>query len=564
MGWYSSDWWKNNATLEPYNCTVEQIEQALQHSLSVDILPDARVLGDDWEAVDLGITNGEFYADEVEHIDTSPPPLNLNITNYLSQYCYDATWAFAITLNKTITDLRTNDTLNAMAKAMSPLANTSKRFGMEDFDYKNTVIVERMMYNWQTTSFIGVTGNVTFKNGLRELLRIRLTQYLENENRTLDEIHIGHFVKDNNFSLADLEENIMWKEGDPHDGSVDEVVDPLHVGVTVTFVILGVFGIVFAVVCLFLNFFLREKLVIKLSAPKLNYLIGAGAILLYINIVLVVVPVKEGRQMLASALCCTTPWFTAVGYSLCYGTILVKMFRTWYIFNNPIANKKQVQDWMLVLIVMCLVVVDIVIMAIYVVLEFVGGGASRVPNRENEITVSGAQEVVTRHYVYVCNSEERNATLGVLYGYKAVLQILALLLSFATWKVQIRGLDDSKPIIVATYVTSLVLAVVLVSTYTLTEYINVYATVFGVGFFLGTTLILCLVFMTKIYALYKDPNGEMVFVSKSGDVAEYRSGTGHRPDSENNGMNSLKRSITDSESSANRKSKEMVQFKSSE
>ena len=31
------------------------------------------------------------------------------------------------------------------------------------------------------------------------------------ENRTLDEIHIGHFVKDNNFSLADLEENIVWK-----------------------------------------------------------------------------------------------------------------------------------------------------------------------------------------------------------------------------------------------------------------------------------------------------------------------------------------------------------------
>ena len=79
-----------------------------------------------------------------------------------------------------------------------------------------------------------------------------------------------------------------------------------------------------------------------------------------------------------------------------------------------------------------------------------------------------------------------------------VLQILALLLSFATWKVQIRGLDDSKPIIIATYVTSLVLAVIFVSTYTLTEYINAYAIVFGVGFFVGTTLILCLVFMTKV------------------------------------------------------------------
>ena len=55
-------------------------------------------------------------------------------------------------------DLETNDTLNAEAKAKSSIANeTERRFRMEDFDYKNTVIVERMMYNWQRTSFIGVT-----------------------------------------------------------------------------------------------------------------------------------------------------------------------------------------------------------------------------------------------------------------------------------------------------------------------------------------------------------------------------------------------------------------------
>ena len=43
-------------------------------------------------------------------------------------------------------------------------------------------------------------------------------------------------------------------------------------------------------------------------------------------------------------------------------------------------------------------------------------------------------------------------------------------------------------------------------------------------------------------------------MSKSGDVAEYRSGTG-KPEGENDGMNSLKRSLTDSESNGNRKSK---------
>ena len=58
--------------------------------------------------------------------------------------------------------------------------------------------------------------------------------------------------------------------------------------------------------------------------------------------ILVVVRLEEEHQELASYLCCITPWFTAIGYSLCYGTILVKMFRTWYIFNNPVAKKKKV------------------------------------------------------------------------------------------------------------------------------------------------------------------------------------------------------------------------------
>ena len=40
---------------------------------------------------------------------------------------------------------------------------------------------------------------------------------------------------------------------------MSEVVDPLHTGVTVIFMILGALGIVFGVICLTLNFCLREK-----------------------------------------------------------------------------------------------------------------------------------------------------------------------------------------------------------------------------------------------------------------------------------------------------------------
>ena len=50
----------------------------------------------------------------------------------------------------------------------------------------------------------------------------------------------------------------------------------------------------------------------------------------------------------------------------------------------------------------------------------------------------------------------------------------------------------------AIYITSIVLAVTTVSTYTLMDYVNIYPTVVGLGFLLGTTMILGLVFVPRV------------------------------------------------------------------
>ncbi len=82
---------------------------------------------------------------------------------------------------------------------------------------------------------------------------------------------------------------------------------------------------------------LRFRLV-KLASSKLNYLIGAGAIILYLDSILFVIP--RTNRATEGVLCNITPWMTAIGYSLCYGTILTKMARVYYIFNNPSTSKK--------------------------------------------------------------------------------------------------------------------------------------------------------------------------------------------------------------------------------
>ena len=106
--------------------------------------------------------------------------------------------------------------------------------------------------------------------------------------------------------------------------------------------------------------------------------------------------------------------------------------------------------------------------------------------------------VIVEYFFYICDSKNRNIALGILYGYKAILQIIALVFSFSIRKVKVKALNDAKYIAAAVYVTSIVTAVIIVSLYSLKAFLNLYAALFSLGFFIGTTVILVLVFIPKV------------------------------------------------------------------
>jgi len=86
----------------------------------------------------------------------------------------------------------------------------------------------------------------------------------------------------------------------------------------------------------------------------------------------------------------------------------------------------------------------------------------------------------------------------VLYGYKVLLQVVALILAIFIRKVYIKVLNDAKYIIGAIYVTSIITSIIIVSTYSLNEFVNLYAMVFCLGLFIGTTVIIMLVFFPPV------------------------------------------------------------------
>ena len=118
------------------------------------------------------------------------------------------------------------------------------------------------------------------------------------------------------------------------------------------------------------------------------------------------------------------------------------------------------------------------------------------------MTFIQVRDTITRYYVYICKSQARSIGLSILYGYKMLPQVVALIFAFSIRKIKIKGLDDAKYIAFAVYITSLVTAIVVVITHTLYNYINAFAAVFCTGFLIGTTTILFLVLLPPVSSSY--------------------------------------------------------------
>ncbi|CAI8014475.1 Gamma-aminobutyric acid type B receptor subunit 2 [Geodia barretti] len=168
---------------------------------------------------------------------------------------------------------------------------------------------------------------------------------------------------------------------------------------------------------------------------------------------------------------------------------------------------------MLAIMVLCFVILDLVMLVIFSLVEGLRGNlrAERVLDKEASSTTTGEQGRIKEFYVYVCDSLAWDIFLGIFYGYKAFLQICGLFLAFATRKVKVKGLDDAKWIAGTIYITSIVLAITILALYTLNDFVNRHTAVFTGGLLIGTTFIMAFVFASKMYALYKDPEGKSVF-----------------------------------------------------
>ena len=132
--------------------------------------------------------------------------------------------------------------------------------------------------------------------------------------------------------------------------------------------IIAVIGIIFAIICLVINLWLRNQKyvnrlttllnhnyclclfvsycrLVKLGSPYVNVLIIAGAVVYYVMVILLGVDENVASYSTVDGLCHARVWLAMIGFSLLYGTIFAKTWRIYYIFSHTKPNSKFVSSY---------------------------------------------------------------------------------------------------------------------------------------------------------------------------------------------------------------------------
>ena len=111
---------------------------------------------------------------------------------------------------------------------------------------------------------------------------------------------------------------------------------------------------------------------------------------------------------------------------------------------------------------------------------------------------SQVRGVEYRYFIYICSSTARDVTLGLLYGYKTVLQAVTLVMALKTRKVKVQGLNDYREVVLATYITCFVVIIIFVVNYTMKDETKSFIAITSLSYFTGATAIIALVFVPKV------------------------------------------------------------------
>ncbi|GFX38241.1 gamma-aminobutyric acid type B receptor subunit 1 [Trichonephila clavipes] len=230
IGWYEDDWY--TFIDKAHNCSVQQMKEAVEGHLTTEAL----MLNQGAEPTISGMTSAKFlerYEEELKkynYIGRRP------VGYQEAPLAYDAIWAIALALNKTINQLK--------------LHNKS----IEDFSYTNDVIAKQIYSAMNSTQFLGVSGYVAFSSKGDRIAWTQIEQMIDG-NYTL----LGYYdTQTDNLTWLKKEK---WTDGKPPADRtiIKKVLRTVTLSLFISMTTVSGLGILWAVVLLIFNTIFRHS-----------------------------------------------------------------------------------------------------------------------------------------------------------------------------------------------------------------------------------------------------------------------------------------------------------------
>lgn len=479
IGWYEDNWFEVNLDEENIDCTPQQMALAAEGHITTEAL----MWDQDNKTTISGMTAGQFRVRLNNRLKASNYNVSVRIPDGYQEapLAYDAIWAIALALNKTSVTL------------------SRQGLRLEDFTYTDGKIAEVLYTAMNSTSFMGVSGLVKFST---DGDRVARTQFEQLQNGKY--VRLGYY--DTNTDNLTFLRPVKWIHNKvPQDRTIiKRTLRTISLPLFVSMCTLSLIGIVVAVVFLIFNRVFRQKRFISLSHPVCNDVTLIGIIVCLLAVMLLGLDGRFLSNNYYSFACYLRAWSLSIGFTLSYGSMFTKVWRV-HKFATLSEDKIKVEPWRLYVMLGFMIIVDVVILVPWHVVNPLYRDIESFPLED---PVDSMVDIKFLPQLEHCQSDHMFIWLGLLYGFKGLLLVFGLFLSYETRSVKLKEINDSRLVGMSVYnVVVLCLITAPVSIVISSQQDASYA-------FISLAIIFCcyismgLIFVPKVIHLLQNPHEE--------------------------------------------------------
>ena len=412
-----------------YNCSKEQMQKVMQEA----ILNRYRLHREDTASkTEVGLTYNEYLEQYSEYLEVHEKELpeakrqyERNGKEYGPTY-YDATWAMALTLNKTMSQL-----------GFAAVANYS--FGQHH-------VTSVIKTNLKTLEFEGLLGKVAFNSNTHDLATA-IDIYQVKDNRSY---FIGYY-QDN---IVNLTSNASFISS-----TFTELIVSVHPAVSYTFFVLSIIVLVYTAGLHFIFILYKDVKCIKASGQILPHLIFSGCyLLILVTFVSTMAYSNFTGDNLASHVqviffgvtCNLVYWKLTLGLSLILGSLCAQSWRLYWLFNNTLQIHVLLSDFYLTLFASFIVCLNAVILTTWMIIDPL-------------LVTFKIQQTIARTSISVvmirrfCTCQKYSMWLGLTFGINVLLSAILVVLSTLNRRINRKYFKRTKSINVMVYIIEMVL-----------------------------------------------------------------------------------------------------------